>query len=61
MKSRRAGDPPELVACNNRLLETLPWIPKYAKLDTIVAHALQWERELRKLAEGDAGNSQRTG
>ena len=43
---RRAGDPPQLVAANRALLETLDWRPAYADIDTIVAHALAWERTL---------------
>jgi len=46
VEGRRAGDPPELVAANGRLLETLDWRPAYADIDTIVAHALSWERKL---------------
>jgi UDP-glucose 4-epimerase len=46
MESRRAGDPPELVADNRRLLETVEWAPAYQDIDTIVAHALAWERKL---------------
>jgi UDP-glucose 4-epimerase len=46
MEGRRAGDPPELVAGNARLLETLGWRPKYADIDTIVGDALRWERKL---------------
>ena len=46
MKPRRAGDPPELVASNRRLLGTLNWQPRFADIDTIVTHALQWERKL---------------
>jgi UDP-glucose 4-epimerase len=46
MEGRRAGDPPELVAGNARLLETLDWRPRYADIDTIVADALRWERKL---------------
>src|SRR3954452_17735482 len=46
MQRRRAGDPPALVASNGRLLETLDWRPKYEDIDTIVAHALAWERKL---------------
>src|SRR3954451_3987436 len=49
MEGRRAGDPPELVAANGRLLATLDWRPKYADIDTIVGDALSWERKLRKL------------
>jgi UDP-glucose 4-epimerase len=43
---RRPGDPPQLVAANRRLLDTLDWRPAYADIDTIVAHALAWERKL---------------
>jgi UDP-glucose 4-epimerase len=46
MEGRRAGDPPELVAGNARLLETLDWRPKYADIDVIVGDALAWERKL---------------
>ena len=43
---RRAGDAPALVAGNARLLETLEWRPAHADIDTIVGHALAWERKL---------------
>jgi UDP-glucose 4-epimerase len=46
MEGRRLGDPPELVADNKRLLETLEWRPAYADIDRIVADALAWERGL---------------
>lgn len=46
MEGRRAGDPPELVAGNARLLATLDWRPKHADIDTIVGDALRWERKL---------------
>jgi UDP-glucose 4-epimerase len=46
MEGRRAGDPPELVAANRRLLDTLEWRPAYADIDRIVADALAWERRL---------------
>jgi UDP-glucose 4-epimerase len=46
MEGRRAGDPPELVAGNARLLETLDWRPAYADIDRIVGDALAWERKL---------------
>jgi UDP-glucose 4-epimerase len=44
--SRRAGDPPQLVASNRALAETLDWRAAYADIDTIVGHALAWERKL---------------
>jgi len=46
IEGRRAGDPPELVADNKRLLETLDWRPFYADIDRIVGDALSWERKL---------------
>jgi UDP-glucose 4-epimerase len=46
MEARRAGDPDSLVADNERILATLPWRPRLDDLDTIVAHALAWERAL---------------
>ena len=50
MEGRRAGDPPELIASNGRLLDTLAWRPTYADIDTIVTHALAWERKLAATA-----------
>jgi UDP-glucose 4-epimerase len=46
IEGRRAGDPPELVAENKRLMETLDWRPAYADIDRIVGDALAWERKL---------------
>jgi UDP-glucose 4-epimerase len=43
---RRAGDPDALVADNGKILAALPWRPKLDDLDTIVTHALAWERKL---------------
>ena len=50
MEARRAGDPDALVADNGKILATLPWRPKLDDLDTIVAHALAWERHLAESA-----------
>jgi UDP-glucose 4-epimerase len=49
LSPRRAGDPPALVADNRTILATLPWRPRRADLDTIVADALAWERKLAQL------------
>lgn len=49
MEGRRAGDPPELVAGNARLVAMLGWRPKYADIDIIVVDALRWERKLLEL------------
>ena len=43
---RRAGDPPLLVASNRALVDTLGWTPRFADIDTIISHALAWERRL---------------
>jgi len=50
MEGRRAGDPPELVADNRRLLGTLDWRPAYDDIDRIVGDALAWERKLAERA-----------
>ena len=47
IEGRRAGDPPQLVASNRALVETLDWLPRHDDIDTIVAHALAWERSLQ--------------
>jgi len=43
---RRAGDPPELVAVQDRIVSELGWSPRHDNLDTIVSTALAWERKL---------------
>ena len=48
LKGRRAGDPPQLVASNRALVETLQWRPRFDDIDTIVSHALEWERQLER-------------
>ncbi|WP_309661722.1 UDP-glucose 4-epimerase GalE [Sphingomonas sp.] len=45
--ARRAGDPPLLVASNRALIDTLGWSPRFAAIDTIISHALAWERALQ--------------
>jgi UDP-glucose 4-epimerase len=49
MEPRRAGDPGQLISDPARIRATLPWQPQYADLDTIVTHALQWERRLAEI------------
>ena len=46
MKGRRAGDPPLLISSNEALKQTLEWQARYADIDTILTHALEWERKL---------------
>ncbi len=41
---RRPGDLAELIACADKLRERLGWHPEHADIDTIVGHALAWER-----------------
>jgi UDP-glucose 4-epimerase len=46
MEPRRAGDPDALVAGNDAIVSTFGWTPRHDDLDTIVTHALAWERGL---------------
>jgi UDP-glucose 4-epimerase len=52
MEPRRAGDPGKLVSDPGLIRQTLPWQPQYADLDTIVGHALAWERKLGEIRGG---------
>src|SRR5262249_21803322 len=45
---RRAGDPPHLVAACDCIRSTLKSQPRYDDLQTIVTHALAWERRLQR-------------
>jgi len=49
---RRPGDPAMIVADSTRIRAQLGWVPRCDDLDTIVAHALAWERRLGSLREG---------
>lgn len=49
MEPRRAGDPDSLISNPARIKQTLGWQPRHAELDTIIAHALAWERKLTEL------------
>ena len=51
---RRAGDPAALVADSSLLRATVPWMPRYADLDTIVKHALAWEERLPAVRQSAA-------
>ena len=46
LQDRRAGDPDALISDNSRIKATLPWVPRHADLDTIIRHAIAWERKL---------------
>lgn len=45
---RRAGDPASIVSDPARVKSVLGWRPAYDDLDTIVTHALAWEKHLGK-------------
>ena len=51
---RRPGDPAMIVADSARIRAQLGWAPRFDNLDTIVEHALAWERRLRKHLRSDA-------
>jgi UDP-glucose 4-epimerase len=46
MGPRREGDPAAIVAKAGRIGEVLGWKPRLNDLDTIVGHALSWEKRL---------------
>jgi UDP-glucose 4-epimerase len=48
MGPRRAGDPAAIVARAERISAVLGWKPNLADLDTIVGHALAWEKRLNE-------------
>ena len=48
-EARRAGDPDALISDNRLIKATLPWQPRFADLETIVGHALAWERRLTEI------------
>jgi UDP-glucose 4-epimerase len=50
--ARRAGDCMTVVACCDRMRDTIGWRPRHDDLRTIVRHALAWENCLRKNAGG---------
>ena len=41
-KSRRAGDPPRLIAASGKIQQELGWKPKYQSLDDIIGSAWAW-------------------
>ena len=52
---RREGDPAALIAEASRIRSTLDWTPRFQDLDTIVTHALAWERSLAGRGAAAAG------
>ncbi len=49
--ARRPGDPAAIVADATRIRAALGWQPRYDDLDTIVRHALAWERRLTDIRQ----------
>jgi UDP-glucose 4-epimerase len=49
MSARRPGDPAVVVAASARIREALAWVPEHDALDTVVRHALGWEKRLSSL------------
>jgi UDP-glucose 4-epimerase len=41
--TRRAGDPPRLVADASKIMKDWGWRPRFGELETIIQHAWQWE------------------
>lgn len=52
---RRPGDPASLVANVDRIRKTLDWHPQFQDLNTIVSHALAWEKRLPGKRESAVG------
>lgn len=52
IEPRRPGDPDSVIADNSRLLATVAWTPRYNDIETIVRHALAWERTLSERERG---------
>ena len=48
---RRPGDPAHIVAASDLVRSTLKWQPHFDDLQTIVTHALAWERKLANAAD----------
>ena len=48
IKGRRAGDAPMLISSNEALKATLDWTARYADIEAILGHALEWERKLQQ-------------
>lgn len=63
MGPRRPGDPAILVANADRIRATLGWRPRFDRLETMVEHALTWERARpRRLQESaNAGDTEKRG
>ena len=49
MGERRKGDPAQLIADNQKIIQELNWHPRYSDLNTILSTAWQWEKKLAQL------------
>ncbi len=49
IEPRRKGDPPYLIADNQKILDQLDWRPRYSSLDNIIQTAWDWEKKLFKM------------
>jgi UDP-glucose 4-epimerase len=54
---RRPGDPAAIVADSRRIRALLGWAPQFDDLETIVAHALKWERRRQSMKAGTTPTS----
>lgn len=48
VRPRRAGDPPQLVADNSRILALFDWQPRFNDLEIICKNAFEWECRLNQ-------------
>ena len=44
---RRPGDPPVLVASNEKARQVLGWLPRYSQIEEIIRTAWNWHRKLK--------------
>jgi UDP-glucose 4-epimerase len=56
--ARRPGDPAQIVAQAQLIRQTLGWRPRFDNLETIIVHALAWERTLARQESGPSSNLQ---
>ena len=54
---RRPGDPAAIIADAGRIRALLGWAPQFDDLETIVDHALKWERHLTGVRAGGTSTS----
>jgi UDP-glucose 4-epimerase len=52
--ARRAGDPPTIIACSERLKIQTGWEPRHDDLESIVKTAWKWELKMDKNTEGSS-------